>query len=186
MATAPIPAPERLVTGDELLGLGVSPCELVDGRIESTAPTGFEHGWIEVSLAYALRAFVRERNLGWVPGGEVGVYTHRNPDTVRGADVAFVSRQRHPQRPSKGYLEVAPELIVEVLSPDDRWQDVRQKLEEYFAIGVERVWIVEPKNRAVLVYRSPTEATRFGLPDTLEGEGALAGFTLPLAALFED
>lgn len=186
MSAVPLPVPERLVSGDDLLAMGVGPCELVEGRIEPMVPTGFEHGWIEFRLGRRLGNFVDERKLGWVVGGEAGVYTHRDPDTVRGVDLAFVSRQRLPQPPPRGYLAVAPELVVEILSPDDRWQDVRKKIEEYFAIGVERVWIVEPKNRAVLVYRSPTEATRLGLDATLEGEGLLAGFSLPVATLFED
>jgi Uma2 family endonuclease len=186
MSVVPLPVPERPVSGDELLAMNAGPCELVEGRIEPMVPTGFEHGWIELSLGYALRGFVAARKLGWVVGGEAGVFTRRDPDTVRGVDLAFVSRRRLPERPPRGYLTVAPELVVEILSPDDRWQDVRRKIEEYFAIGAERVWVVEPKNRAVLVYRSPTEATRLGLEATLEGEGLLAGFSLPVVSLFED
>jgi Uma2 family endonuclease len=185
MSVAPLPAPERLVTGDELLLMNAGPCELIEGRIEPMSPTGGEHGWIEFRLARLLGNFVEERRLGWIAGGEVGIYTRRNPDSVRGADVAFISRQRLADPPTRGYLEVAPELVVEVLSPDDRWQDVRRKIEEYLAIGVERVWIVEPRNQAVLVYRSAAEATRLGLDDTLEGEGLLAGFRLAVRALFQ-
>jgi Uma2 family endonuclease len=70
------------------------------------------------------------------------------------------------------------------MSPDDRWQEVRQKLEEYFSIGVQWVWIIEPENRAVLVYRSSTEMDKLGEEDTLHGEDILAGFTLPVASLF--
>ncbi len=81
---------------------------------------------------------------------------------------------------------MAPELVVEILSPEDRWHDVWQKLEEYFAIGVRWVWIVEPENRAVLLYRSVTEMQRLGAEDTLVGEGALEGFTLPVASLFAE
>ncbi len=186
MSALPVPFPERLVTGEELLLMSAGLCELVEGRIEPMSPTGGEHGFLEFRLGRHLGNFVDERRLGWVTGGEVGLYTRRDPDTVRGADVVFVSRARLPERPSRGYLAVAPELVVEVLSPDDRWQDVRAKLDEYFAVGVERVWIVEPKNQAVLVYRSPVEFARLGLPDTLEGEGVLAGFRLPVAQLFEE
>ncbi len=181
------PVEERLITGDELLAMGdVGPCELIDGRIVRMSPTGGEHGWLEIELGRLLGNFVVERRLGWVVGGEVGIYTRRKPDRVRAADVAFVSRSRSPKRPTKKFLDVAPELVVEVLSPEDRWQDIRPKIEEYFGIGVERVWVVEPENRAVLVYRSPSEARRLGEGDTLEGEGALSGLTLPIASLFSD
>jgi len=76
--------------------------------------------------------------------------------------------------------------VVEVISPDDRWEDMRQKLEDYFSIGVQRVWVVEPENRAVLVYRSVTEMQRLSESDVLTGEGLLEGFTRPVASLFEE
>jgi Uma2 family endonuclease len=114
----------------------------------------------------------------------VGIYTRRNPDRVRGADIAFLSRERCPGRPPRGFLDIAPELVVEIMSPSDRWQEVRQTLAEYFAIGVHWVWIVEPDNRTVLVYRSATDLRQYGPEDTLVGEGMLAGFTLVVAELF--
>jgi Uma2 family endonuclease len=150
------------------------------------SPTGFTHANIEVTIATALKEYVRPQKLGWILAGEVGIYTRRNPDRVRGADVAFISRERLPSRPQFSFLEVAPELIVEILSPHDPWQQVRQKIEEYFSIGVERVWIVEPENRAVLVFRSPTEAQEIGEDGALRGEGPLAGFALSLADLFAE
>lgn len=90
---------------------------------------------------------------GWVMTGKVGIYTRRHPDRVRGANVVFLSKERWPDHPPRGFLEVAPDLVVEIMSPNDRWQDVRQKLAEYFAIGVRWVWIVEPENQTVLVFR---------------------------------
>lgn len=150
------------------------------------SPTGGEHGHVEFDLGRVLGNFVADRKLGWVVGGETGLYIRRNPDRVRGADVAFISKQRLPRRPGRGFLEVAPELIVEVISPNDTWEEVRAKLEDYFSIGVERVWVVEPEKRAVLVYRSATEATRLGETDILKGEGLLAGFELPLQQLFAE
>jgi Uma2 family endonuclease len=120
--------PDRPITGEELLALGdIGPCELIDGRIVPMSPTGGEHGSLEAILGGELTMFVRQRRLGWVMVGEVGIYTRRQPDRVRGADVAFVSRQRLPKRPGKKFLEVAPELVVEILSPDDRWQDVGRR-----------------------------------------------------------
>ncbi|MEW6364608.1 MAG: Uma2 family endonuclease [Acidobacteriota bacterium] len=179
-------AAERLLTGEDLFALGdIGPCELIDGRIVHLSPTGEEHANIEFILGPALAAYVRERNLGRVVGGEVGIYTRRGPDRVRGADIAFISKRRASARPEKGFLQVAPDLVVEIVSPTDRWQDVRQKVEEYFAIGVDRVWVVEPENRAVVVFRSAVEMQRLGLADTLRGEGDLAGFAIPVADLFQ-
>ncbi|MFQ5859132.1 MAG: Uma2 family endonuclease [Anaerolineae bacterium] len=184
MSVSIAPPATRLITGEELLAMGdIGPCELIDGRIVHMTPAGGEHGVVEFDLGRHLGNFVADRRLGWVMGGEVGIYTRRNPDRVRGADVVFISRDRLPE-PPKGYLEVAPELVVEVMSPNDRWQSVQDKMEEYFAIGVQWVWIVQPANRTVLVYRSITELQKFGEEDTLNGEGVLEGFALPVASLF--
>jgi Uma2 family endonuclease len=177
----------RRITGDELLAMGdIGPCELIEGRIVPMTPTGSEHGVIESNLSRHLGNFVADRKLGKVMNGEVGIFTHRRPDSVRGADIAFVSRERLADRPAKGFLTVAPELVVEIVSPSDRWQDVRQKIEEYFAIGVQRVWIVEPDNRDVLVYSTSTEMRKLGEGDLLTGEGVLEGFSLPVTQLFEE
>jgi len=177
----------KLVTGEELLAMGdIGPCELIDGRIVRMNPTGIQHGDIVIALGSALRDFVRKRQLGRVVGGEVGIYTRREPDRVRAADIAFVSQERLADKSLKGFLKVAPELVVEIISPTDRWQNMRDKLEEYFAIGVQRVWIVEPDNRDVLVYSTSTEMRKFGEGDMLMGEGVLDGFTLAIAELFEE
>jgi Uma2 family endonuclease len=174
-----------LITGEELLAMGdMGPCELIDGRIVPMSPTGGRHGIIEFRLSSAIGIFVEQHHLGWVMTGEVGIYTRRNPDRVRGADIAFLSRERRPDGPPDRFLEGAPDLVVEILSPSDRWQDVRQKLAEYFAIGVHRVWVVEPENRTVLVFRSTTDLQQFGTEDTLRGEGVLEGFAMAVAELF--
>jgi Uma2 family endonuclease len=187
MSIITAPLETKLITGEELLALGhIGPCELIDGRIVPMSPAGGEHGFLEFELGRQLGNFVAERKLGWVLGGEVGIYTRRNPDRVRGADIAFISKDRSPQRPPKGFFQVAPELVVEIISPDDRWQEVRQKVEEYFAIGVLWVWIVEPENRAILVYRSSAEAQKLAETDTLQGEGILAGFELAISTLFTE
>lgn len=187
MSAARTPLPDRLLSGEDLLALGdVGPCELIDGRIVPMSPTGGEHALLEMRLARALGNFVEARRLGGVVGGEVGIYTRRNPDRVRGADLAFVSREVLPERPRRGFLEVPPDLVVEILSPDDCWQDVRAKIDEYLSIGVFRVWVVEPENRAVLVFRSASESTRLNAVDTLAGEGRLEGFAVPLADLFAE
>ena len=118
-------------------------------------------------------------------GGETGIYIRRRPDTVRGADIAFVPLQRLA-KPTKGFLEVAPELVVEIMSPDDRWQAMREKLADYFSIGVDRVWVVEPRNRKVLVFSSTIDVEEYDEGDTLRGEGALEGFAIQVGDLFVD
>ena len=117
--------------------------------------------------------------------GEVGIFTGRNPDTIRGADVAFISKDRLAQCSGKhGFLEAAPELIVEVLSLSVRPRKVRQKLAEYFSIGVKRVWVAELALRGVREHRSVDEFRVFELQDRLEGEDFLPGFSIRVQELF--
>jgi Uma2 family endonuclease len=178
------PPQEKLLTGEEFFALGdIGPCELVDGRIVPISTTGGEYAIIEVEILRHLGNFNAQNKSGWVLGGEAGVYVRRNPDTVRGMDGAFISKVRHPA-PPKGFLEVAPELIIEVVSPNDRWKDIQDKLKEYFAIGVETVWLIEPEDRTIFVYSEITEMLRLEEEDILRGEGPLAGFELPVAAIF--
>ena len=160
--------------------------ELVKGEIIFMSPTGYLHGFIEVNFSSLLRNFVDKHKLGRVLGGEVGIYTARNPDTVRGADVAFISNERLAQAKSKSFLDVAPELIVEVLSPDDRWRDINAKLKEYFAIGAQVVWIADPQSRQVHVYRSLTNVAILSGNDTLTAEDILPGFSAPVSDFFEE
>lgn len=177
-------AETRRIAGEELFDMpDLGPCELVKGEIKRMSPTGRIHGNVEARLAQRLSDFVEEHELGEVMVGEVGIYTERNPDTVRGADVLFISHERLGAAASEGFLDVAPELVVEIMSPTNTWEEVRRKIEEYFAIGVERVWIVEPENRAVQVYQSPDAVHTLSSTDVLEGEGMLDGFALPIDTL---
>ena len=175
----------KLISGGELLAMGdIGPCELIDGRIVMGEPTGFTHSRLEVKLGKRLDDFVTARQLGWVGVGEAGIYTSRNPDRVRGADVVFISRKQSPHEPPEKFLEVAPELVVEVMSPDDTWSEVRDKIAEYFAIGVLWAWVVAPKERAVIAHYPNGDTRKFVESETLRGEGVLTGFSLPVAELF--
>jgi Uma2 family endonuclease len=178
---------DALITGEALARMpGLGPCELIDGRIVPTPPTGGEHGWVEGKAYKTVEAFVDRHRLGQVLVGEVGISTRRNPDRVRRADVAFVSAERRPgwSRPA-GFLDVAPDLVVEVLSPNDTVMDLTEKLPEYFAIGVRLVWVIDPRARRVHACRSPTDVREFGATERLPGDDVLPGFEVPVATLFE-
>ena len=162
-------------------------CELIDGRIVRMSPTNYRHADVEGRFYEALAAFVRPRKLGRVLVGEVGIYSRRNPDRVRGAGVAFVSSETYARRsPGLAYLDVAPELVVEVLSPEDRAVEVTQKLREYFAIGVRLVWVADPEAHTVYAYHSLTDVREFREPDRLPGDEVLSGFEVSVASLFEE
>jgi Uma2 family endonuclease len=85
---------------------------------------------------------------------------------------------------SESYLDVAPELIVEILSPGDRWDEVNDKLTEYFAIGVQMVWVVDPKRKQFHLYRALTEVGILTAEDDISGGEVLSGFSVGVAELF--
>ena len=188
MATHVAPSQtETLVTGEELLAMGeVGPSELVKGRIIQMSPTSGKHAICEVKFGRYLDTFVTQNKLGRVMGGEVGIYTSRNPDTVRAADVAFISNERYARWKQAGFLDVAPELVVEILSPDDRMTDIMRKLREYFDAGVKLVWVADPETKTVYAYRSMTDVREFGESDKLTGDDVLPGFSVLVASLFEE
>ena len=175
------------MTGEELLRKPwMNPCELVGGRIVRMTPTNPTHGRIEVNVAVALSRFVRTQNLGVVMAGEVGVFTTRNPDTVRAPDVLFLSHARDAGRTRRdGFLEVAPDLVVEILSPTDRPDTVRRKLDEYLAAGVRLAWVIDPAARTVHVHPASGEPRSLAAGEILAGADVLPGFALPLDEIFE-
>lgn len=177
---------QQSITGDELFTMhDVGWAELVEGEVIQQMPTGFLHGKIEFLIGILLGLFVRQHQLGIVFGGETGIYTRRNPDTVRGVDAAYISHERLAQSTSNSYLDVAPELIVEIMSPDDSWTNIDDKLTEYFAIGVELVWIVNPKRQQIHVYTARTQFEVLNRSDTLNGGSILPGFEVTVAEIFE-
>lgn len=187
MVVEPALIETRLITGDELITMGdIGSCELIKGRIVPMSPTGDEHGSYEGNFYYALRSFADSHKLGKVRVGEVGIYTRRNPDTVRGADVVFISNERYAQKKTPGYLDIAPDLVVEVLSLNDSWIVVTQKLREYFAIGVRLVWVADPQTRSVYAYRAFNDMREFTESDDLPGDDVLPGFSVKVAQLFEE
>jgi Uma2 family endonuclease len=188
MSTASHPADGRLITGEELARMGdLGRCELIDGRIVRMTPTGYRHGEVEARIAEALATFVRPRKLGRVLTGEVGLYTRRNPDRVRGADVLFISNERYAQRtPGLAYLDVAPELVIEVLSPGDHAAEVQAKVREYLVVGITEVWVADPESSRISIHRSSTDVRVLGEADRLEAGTILPGFEMAVAEVFEE
>lgn len=175
------------ISGEELFVMpNIGSAELINGEIVHRMPAGHVHGLLEALLASSLFNFVYPRQIGQVLAGEVGIYTRRNPDSVRAADVAFISNERLQQVQSRSFLDISPELIVEIMSPDDRWSEIHKKLTEYFAVDVTLIWIVDPKLEQIHVYRSLDDVTRLTKDDNLTGENILPEFSVPLTEIFVD
>ena len=130
------------------------PEELVRGRIIRMAPPNRRHGQVCGKADRIIGGFVDEDDLGHVLSNDAGVITQRNPDTVRGADIAFYSYQRLPKGPlPPAYGPEVPELVVEVRSAGDRWPDLLTKVTEYLNAGVVVVVVLDPEARSAQIYR---------------------------------
>ena len=176
---------EVWMTGEELYRRpDLEPCELVNGRVVPTMPTGRGHGSSEAKITTRLTTHAEATGRGEVMTGEVGIYIRRDPDTVRAADILFISHERLARCAPSGYLDVAPELVVEVFSPTDRWSKVMEELEDYFSAGVDRVWVLIPMHRRILAYHSPTDFVQLDHGQILTDEELLPGFSVPVAELF--
>lgn len=188
MATATV-TETKLLTAEEFARLPNPPDgskqELVKGEVVTMPPPRFEHGECQLAIGSLLRAFVKANRLGRVTV-ESGLVTEHKPDTVRGPDVAFWSAERLPfdQKPEV-YPEVAADLCVEVLSPSDREHRINTKVREYFDGGVRMVWLVDPEDHTITVYRQPGEGRVLWETATLTGEDVLPGFSCRVSEFFE-
>jgi Uma2 family endonuclease len=173
-----------LITGDELARMPEHELtELIDGRIVTLSPTNSEHGRLEANISRALGNHVSAQKLGCVLVGEVGIFTRWNPDRVRGADVVFISHEQYDRRTkTRGFLDVTPELVVEILSPER--PDTEQKVVEYLEIGVRLVLVVDPDARTIAAHRPNGGVNRFAEPDAVPCEDVLPGFRVPVVEVF--
>jgi Uma2 family endonuclease len=131
--------------------------ELVEGRVVVMSPAGARHAGMVANVTRLLSDFVRARRLGFVLAGDAGFILRRRPDTVRAPDVAFIRRARLPKGLPAAFIDGAPDLAVEVKSPDDRWPAIAKKAREFIAAGSVAVWALDPAKVTARVYTSRGE-----------------------------
>lgn len=178
--------PPALMTADELLHLNLpdQQTELVRGVLVVREKPGFRHGEVAMRLGTAIANFVDARKLGTVLAADTGFMLFTNPDTVRAPDVAFVRRDRVPDPEPRGYPALAPDLAVEVLSPNDRPGEVLAKVGDWLSAGCRLVWVVDPVRQTARVYRADGTESHLTDQDALDGEEILPEFSCPLASIF--
>ncbi|HEV8600675.1 MAG TPA: Uma2 family endonuclease [Gemmatimonadales bacterium] len=178
----------HLVTAEELEHMGGDArYELVRGELVPVSQPGGEHGELAVRLAVELANFVRPRRLGTVYV-ETGFILSRHPDTVRGPDVAFLSRERRERYGGRirGFIPGAPDLAVEIRSPADTLAELSAKAAEYLQAGTRLVWVIDPIARTAQVHR-PGAVPSVLRPDaSLDGDAVIPGFALRLNELFAE
>jgi Uma2 family endonuclease len=159
--------------------------ELVAGELTQMPPSGFLHGTIAMDFGGLIRDHVKKYDLGVVCAAETGFKLRQNPDTVRAPDVAFVSKDRilAHGKPEK-FWEGAPDLAVEVVSPNDRFDDVVEKVQDYLAAGAHLVWVALPRTKSIMVYRATGEVKLVRENEELSGEDILPGFVCLVRNIF--
>jgi len=174
--------PPTLMTAEELLHLSISDkrTELVRGVLVVSEPPGYRHGRVAMELGRRIANHVVEGDLGEAFAAETGFTLARGPDTVRAPDVAFIRRERLPDPEPKGFPDLAPDLVVEVLSPGDRAGKVLAKVGDWLSAGAPLVWVVDPERRVARVYRQDGTETLLSASDSLDGEDVLPGFSCAL------
>ncbi len=175
-----------LVTAEQLLEMQDNRWyELVEGELKRMAPASGLHAEMITILAEILGPYVRKHRLGKVLSGDPGFIVARDPDTVLGPDVAFISAERLAAEPlGEGFREGAPDLAVEVLSPGQAPREGHEKALAWLDAGAALVWVVNPSARTVRVYRSPSDIETLSAPAELDGGALLPGFRCPIGDLF--
>jgi Uma2 family endonuclease len=157
--------------------------ELIDGELIEVSPTGGVSGWVNGLIYAALLNHSLEGSQDWVLPPETGFVLFPDRDTVRAPDAAVVLRERLDALP-RGFIPLAPDLAVEVLSPSDRLADALEKVRMYLDAGVRLVWLVDPDVRSVTAYRPGAAPVTLHAGDTLDGGDVLPEFRLPLTSIF--
>ena len=192
MATATIEPPPktggRLLTAEEYFALPPDgrKTELVDGEVvEVCVPTAW-HGAVERNVTWHMENWCRRTKLGRIFTGDGGVKTTSDPDSVRGADVQYLSVDRLPLGglPESGYPDVPPEVVFEIRSPNDSRRRMDDKAAEYLAAGVDVVVCLDRVAGEARLHRRGRDVEAVRVPDTLRIADALPGFEVPLADLF--
>jgi len=186
-STLPTAEPtERLITAEEFEVMEFEfPVDLIKGRIEQFPPPGASHGRICMNVGFLLEVWSRSTGLGSVMTNDSAVVTDFDPDSVRGCDVLYVSWDTlNGKTLPSGALRVAPDLVVEVLSPSDRWSKVELKLEDYFTTGVKEIWVISIEDRVAWVCRPGQPHQRLEETAELTSPAVLPGFACRVVDFF--
>ena len=172
------------VTAEQLLALDEPGYrhELVAGELRRMSNAGWWHGAVAMRIGARLQQHVESHRLG-LAFAETGFVLARNPDTVRSPDAAFVRTERLPQAPGRGYFDGAPDLAIEVTSPNDGYDDVHTKVHSWLAHGTREVWVIAAGPRHVVVHRKEGSPILFSENSVLCSSCVLPEFAIAVRDL---
>lgn len=174
--------PPDTISADALLDVRLpgKRLELVRGRLLVREPPGFRHGRVTVTLVAELVAHIRSSGAPLVVVAETGFKLASNPDTVRGPDIAVVQRARLPSPEPESFADLAPDLAIEILSPNDRLGEVLSRVADLLNAGTRLVWVIDPPRALARVYRQDGTQEALQASDALQGEDVVPGFACRL------
>jgi Uma2 family endonuclease len=163
--------------------------ELIEGELVTLTPAKGLHGFTTINVTDVLLVYNKQQKFGIILAAETGFFTRGDKRTVRAPDVAMISYKRLPAKAAKkvlsDYVSIPPDLVVEVVSPNDRAGEIEQKVKEWLDFGVGVVWVVYPEARRVHVFTGG-HSQILNEDDTINGGEALSGFESPVSAFFRD
>lgn len=142
------------------------------------------HGVVCSTIATRLAVWADRGSKGYAASNNPGVVTERDPDSVRGPDCLFVAADRVPGKVPIGFLEIPPDLAMEVLSPDDRWSEVIAKVSEYLSCGVREVWVADLVQKELQVFRPDQRPVTLSADAEITSESILPGFRCRVGDFF--
>lgn len=157
--------------------------EFINGQWEAKEMAGARHGGVMMRLGIRIGNYLEAGDFGGIYGPDTTFTIGAQP---RLPDIAVVLAENMPSEGEpEGPWPIAPDLAVEVVSPNDVYDKVQGKLWDYFDAGVKQVWIVAPEHRTVTVYRSPVDPVVFAEDCELVSEDLLPGFRCKLSEIFK-
>lgn len=181
-ATALLTAEEYMALPDSFDG----PTELVKGVLITMPPPWPRHGEICAQIVYLLKRYLDDCPIGRVLGNDSSMITERDPDSVRGPDVAYYSYARVPKGPlSRGLLSAAPELVFEVRSSSDRWSKLHEKIAEYLSAGVLSVFVMDDETKSIHAFHADREPQVLEADDELALPEVLGDFSVKVQSFFD-
>ena len=178
---------KKLLTADDLMAMpdDGKRYELIRGELIEMPPASHEHGWIAERFGRRMGNFIEDHDLGHGVAADTGVNVERDPDTVRAPDYGFISRERMAEPPPpRGYADVIPDLVLEVVSPNDRQPDVDAKTQMWLDAGVRLVLMAYPETQEVYAHHDDGSVVRYGIGDMVVGDPVLPGFSCAVVDIF--
>ncbi len=177
---------KTLLTAEDLLAMDEDErYELVRGELVAMPPSpGVRHANVTSNLVTFLTLHGQFRGLGKVFDNG-GFRIERDPDTVRAPDVAFVVKDRLPQGDlPEGYLDLTPDIVVEVVSPSDSARRIQARVADWLRAGARLVWVAYPDTKTIMVYRSLTDVKVLTMEDVLDAAPVLPDFSVAVKDCF--